>query len=40
VREVMTLSITIDHRVVDGELGAAVLGHVAELLHDPARALL
>ncbi len=40
VREVMTLSISIDHRLVDGELGAGVLRHVADLLHDPARALL
>lgn len=40
IRDVMTLSISIDHRLVDGELGASVLHHVADLLHDPARALL
>jgi pyruvate dehydrogenase E2 component (dihydrolipoamide acetyltransferase) len=40
VRDVMTLSISIDHRLVDGELGANVLHHVAELLNDPARSLL
>ena len=40
VREVMTLSISIDHRLVDGELGAKVLRCVAEFLHDPARAML
>lgn len=40
VREAMTLSISIDHRLVDGELGASVLRHVAGLLEDPARALL
>jgi 2-oxoisovalerate dehydrogenase E2 component (dihydrolipoyl transacylase) len=40
VREVMTLSISIDHRVVDGELGGNVLRHIAELLSVPARALL
>lgn len=39
VRDVMTLSISIDHRVVDGELGANVLHHLAELLNDPALAL-
>lgn len=40
VRDVMTLSISIDHRLVDGELGANVLNHVIALLNDPARALL
>lgn len=40
VREVMTLSISIDHRLIDGELGANVLNHVASLLNDPALALL
>ncbi|MDQ6523982.1 dihydrolipoamide acetyltransferase family protein [Nocardioides sp. LHD-245] len=40
VREVMTLSISIDHRLVDGELGATVLRCVADILSDPARALL
>jgi 2-oxoisovalerate dehydrogenase E2 component (dihydrolipoyl transacylase) len=40
VRDVMTLSISIDHRLVDGELGANVLNHVASVLNDPALALL
>jgi 2-oxoisovalerate dehydrogenase E2 component (dihydrolipoyl transacylase) len=40
VRDVMTLSISIDHRLVDGELGANVLRCVADLLNDPAHALL
>ena len=40
VRDVMTLSISIDHRLVDGELGASVLQHIARLLNDPGRALL
>ncbi|PVG83605.1 branched-chain alpha-keto acid dehydrogenase subunit E2 [Nocardioides gansuensis] len=40
VRDVMTLSISIDHRLVDGELGATFLRKVAMLLHDPGLALL
>lgn len=40
VRDVMTLSISIDHRLVDGELGATFLRKVAMLLHNPALALL
>jgi pyruvate dehydrogenase E2 component (dihydrolipoamide acetyltransferase) len=40
VREVMTLSISLDHRLIDGELGALFLAEIAGLLHDPARALL
>lgn len=38
-RWVTTLSLSFDHRVVDGDLGSAVLADVAALLHDPARAL-
>jgi len=36
VRSVMTLSLTIDHRVVDGAPGARYLRRVAELLAQPA----
>src|SRR6185436_16880867 len=35
VREVMNLSISLDHRVVDGYEGAQFLQHVIELLQDP-----
>jgi pyruvate dehydrogenase E2 component (dihydrolipoamide acetyltransferase) len=35
-RKVMTLSLTIDHRVVDGSPGAAFLATVGALLGDPA----
>lgn len=38
-RQVMTLSLTIDHRVVDGVPGAAFLGTVRELLEAPYRLL-
>jgi pyruvate dehydrogenase E2 component (dihydrolipoamide acetyltransferase) len=40
LRDVMTLSISIDHRLVDGELGAQVLRHVSRLLTNPGLALL
>lgn len=40
LRDVMTLSISIDHRLVDGELGAKVLRHVSRLLTNPGLALL
>jgi pyruvate/2-oxoglutarate dehydrogenase complex dihydrolipoamide acyltransferase (E2) component len=36
----MTLSISIDHRLVDGELGASVLRRIARLLNNPGLALL
>jgi pyruvate dehydrogenase E2 component (dihydrolipoamide acetyltransferase) len=36
-RQVMTLSLTIDHRAVDGYPGAAFLATVGELLGDPVR---
>lgn len=39
-REVMTLAISIDHRLVDGELGANALTCVADLLADPGLSLL
>ncbi len=39
VRPVTTLSLSFDHRIVDGDLGSAVLRDVADMLHDPARML-
>ncbi len=38
-RQIMTLSLTIDHRAVDGAPGAAFLGTVRELLEAPYRLL-
>ena len=40
LRQVMTLSLSFDHRLVDGEQGARFLVDVADLLEDPARAML
>ena len=40
LRDVMTLSLSFDHRVVDGEQGARFLRDVADVLRDPARAML
>ena len=37
VRKVSTLSLSFDHRIVDGELGAAVLRDVGSMLEDPVR---
>jgi 2-oxoisovalerate dehydrogenase E2 component (dihydrolipoyl transacylase) len=39
VRPVTTLSLSFDHRIVDGDLGSAVLRDVGAMLHDPARML-
>jgi pyruvate dehydrogenase E2 component (dihydrolipoamide acetyltransferase) len=39
VRKVTTLSLSFDHRVVDGELGSAVLRDVGSMLEDPLRML-
>ena len=39
VRKVTTLSLSFDHRIVDGELGSAVLRDVGSMLEDPVRAL-
>jgi 2-oxoisovalerate dehydrogenase E2 component (dihydrolipoyl transacylase) len=39
VRQVTTLSLSFDHRIVDGDLGSAVLRDVGDMLHDPARML-
>ena len=37
VRKVTTLSLSFDHRIVDGELGSAVLRDVGSMLQDPVR---
>jgi 2-oxoisovalerate dehydrogenase E2 component (dihydrolipoyl transacylase) len=37
VRKVTTLSLSFDHRIVDGELGSAVLRDVGSMLEDPVR---
>jgi pyruvate/2-oxoglutarate dehydrogenase complex dihydrolipoamide acyltransferase (E2) component len=37
-RPVMQLSLSFDHRVIDGALGSRVLQSVAEFLRDPALA--
>ena len=39
LRDVLTLSLSFDHRLVDGEQGARFLADVAALLRQPARAL-
>ncbi|MFF2370326.1 dihydrolipoamide acetyltransferase family protein [Agromyces sp. NPDC058110] len=39
LREVMTLSLSFDHRLVDGQQAAAFLTDVGAILRDPARAL-
>ena len=39
VRQVTTLSLSFDHRIVDGELGSAVLRDVGAMLADPVRML-
>ncbi len=39
VRQVTTLSLSFDHRIVDGELGSAVLRDVGAMLQDPLRML-
>jgi 2-oxoisovalerate dehydrogenase E2 component (dihydrolipoyl transacylase) len=39
VRKVTTLSLSFDHRIVDGELGSAVLRDVGSMLMDPVRML-
>ena len=39
VRQVCTLSLSFDHRIVDGELGSAVLRDVGSMLTDPLRML-
>jgi 2-oxoisovalerate dehydrogenase E2 component (dihydrolipoyl transacylase) len=39
VRQACTLSLSFDHRIVDGELGSAVLRDVGAMLEDPVRLL-
>ena len=39
VRQVTTLSLSFDHRIVDGELGSAVLRDIGQMLEDPVRML-
>jgi len=39
VRQACTLSLSFDHRIVDGELGSAVLRDVGAMLEDPLRLL-
>jgi 2-oxoisovalerate dehydrogenase E2 component (dihydrolipoyl transacylase) len=39
VRQVCTLALSFDHRIVDGELGSAVLRDVGAMLADPVRML-
>ncbi len=39
VRKVTTLGMSFDHRVVDGDLGAAVLREVGAMLTDPVQLL-
>ncbi|KRE26259.1 dihydrolipoamide acetyltransferase family protein [Agromyces sp. Soil535] len=39
LREVMTLSLSFDHRLVDGEQGSRFLADVAAILREPGRAL-
>ncbi len=39
VRKVCTLALSFDHRIVDGDLGSAVLRDVGAMLEDPVRML-
>ncbi len=39
VRQVTTLSLSFDHRIVDGALGSAVLRDIGQMLEDPVRML-
>lgn len=39
LRQVMTLSLSFDHRLVDGEQGARLVGDIARVLAEPGRAL-
>lgn len=40
IRDVMTISLSFDHRVIDGELGSRALRSIADYLHDPVTATL
>ena len=35
VRKVCTLSLSFDHRIIDGAIGSAVLGDIGAMLTDP-----
>jgi pyruvate dehydrogenase E2 component (dihydrolipoamide acetyltransferase) len=37
IRQVTTLSLSFDHRIVDGQLGSEFLADVAGMLNDPWR---
>ena len=37
VRQVTTLALSFDHRIVDGDLGSAVLRDIGAMLTDPIR---
>ena len=39
VRKVTTLALSFDHRIVDGDLGSAVLRDIGAMLEDPLRML-
>ena len=39
VRKVTTLALSFDHRIVDGDLGSAVLSEVGAMMADPLRML-
>jgi pyruvate dehydrogenase E2 component (dihydrolipoamide acetyltransferase) len=38
-RQVTQLSLSFDHRIIDGELGSRFLADIGALLHDPGAAL-
>ena len=40
LRDVLTLSLSFDHRLVDGEQGARFLAAVGDVLREPGRAML
>jgi len=39
IRKVTTLALSFDHRIVDGDLGSAVLRDIGAMLEDPTRML-
>jgi pyruvate dehydrogenase E2 component (dihydrolipoamide acetyltransferase) len=39
LRQVMTLSLSFDHRLVDGEQGSRFLADVGQIMSDPAMVL-
>ncbi len=40
IRQVTTLSLSFDHRIIDGELGSKFLSDIGRFLADPEAALL